>query len=234
MTKSERLLRLLTVLRARRTVITARSLAELLEVSERTVYRDVQSLVLAGVPVEGEAGVGYRLQRAATLPPLMFTQDEMEALLLGVRMVQGWADDGLSQAAGSALDKIRSVLPDLTVHTQNMQPARLLVPALHRPERTRHAAVLRQAIKEQTVVQLDYEDQEGQQSQRSVCGLGLVYWGAAWTLVAWCQLRDAHRLFRLDRIRSLKVLQETFSLAPHQTLQAYIQQFNPDFDGKAF
>lgn len=234
MTKSERLLRLLTVLRARRTVITARTLAELLEVSERTVYRDVQSLVLSGVPVEGEAGVGYRLHGGATLPPLMFAQEEMEALLLGVRMVQGWAGDGLSRAAASALDKIRSVLPDLDVHTQNMQPARLLVPALHRPERTRHAAALRQAIKEQKVVQLDYEDQEGQQSQRKVCGVGLLYWGSAWTLVGWCLLRDAHRLFRLDRIRSLEVLPEQFQIAPHQSLQAYIQQYNPDFDGKAF
>ncbi|MGQ9427267.1 helix-turn-helix transcriptional regulator [Gilvimarinus sp. F26214L] len=234
MIKAERLMRLLTLLRARRKVITARTLAEHLEVSERTVYRDIQSLVVSGVPVEGEAGVGYRLQPGASLPPLMFDREEMEALLLGARMVQGWADDELSRAAESVLEKIRSVLPDRMVHDQNLQKATLLVPDMHRKDKVRFAARLRKAIKGSTIVRLDYRDEGGEQSQREVHPLALLYWGSAWTLLAWCLLRDDHRLFRLDRIINLKELDRQFQSLPHQTLESYIRQYQPDFDGLAF
>lgn len=234
MSKAERLLQLLTLLRARRGVVTARALAEHLGVSERTIYRDIQSLVLSGIAIEGEAGVGYRLQPGCSLPPLMFTGEEIEALLLGVRMVQGWGDDELVQSADSALQKIRSVLPDRTIHNQNHQKATLLVPELYRVERARHGALLRQAIKHQQVVWLEYQDEKEVSSNRRVNPLGLVYWGAAWTLVAWCQLRNDHRLFRLDRIQSAEVLDRTFEVASHQTLETYIRQYNPDFTGLAF
>lgn len=93
MNKAERLLHILTLLRARRSVMTARALAERLDVSERTIYRDIQSLILSGIAIEGEAGVGYQLQPGSSVPPLMFTEEEIEALLLGVRMVQGWEAD---------------------------------------------------------------------------------------------------------------------------------------------
>ncbi len=234
MTKAERLLQLLAILRARRNVVVAQVLADRLNVSLRTVYRDIQSLIAAGVPVEGEAGVGYRLRAGSTLPPMMFTEEEIEALLLGVRMVQGWGDDGLVGSAESALNKIRSVLPDKIVHDQNHQLATLLVPDMHRSRSTRYGAVIRQAIKDQRVLQLDYTAEDGNQTQRKVNALGLAYWGAAWTLVAWCQLRDSHRLFRLDRILAIEHLDEEFTIAPHQTLSAYIQQYEPEFSGKAF
>lgn len=234
MNKAERLLQLLTLLRARRSVITARALAERLDVSERTIYRDIQSLVLSGVPVEGEAGVGYRLQPGASLPPLMFSEEEIEALLLGVRMVQGWGDDDLVQAADSTLQKIRSVLPDRMIHDQNRQKATLLVPELHRGERARYGALMRRAIKQQQVIWLDYTDEQQNSSQRHINPLGLVYWGMTWTVVAWCQLRNEHRLFRLDRIQQAKPTEQHFSIAPHQTLAYYMRQYEPDFNELAF
>lgn len=234
MNKGERLLQLVTLLRARRSVITARHLAERLEVSERTIYRDIQSLILSGVPVEGEAGVGYRLQPGSSLPPLMFTAEEVEALLLGVRMVQGWGDNELTLSADSALQKIRSVLPDRMVHDQNRQKATLLVPGLHRVERTRYGAMMRRAIKHRQVVWLDYLDEQHHSSRRQINPLGLVYWGTAWTVVAWCQLRNDHRLFRLDRIQQAELLEETFDIAPHQSLEYYIRQYEPTFSGLAF
>lgn len=234
MNKAERLLQLLTLLRARRGVVTARALAERLGVSERTIYRDIQSLALSGVAIEGEAGVGYRLQPGSSVPPLMFTGDEIEALLLGVRMVQGWGDDELVQSADSALQKIRSALPDRMIHTQNHQKATLLVPEMYRVERARHGAQLRRAIKHKQVVWLEYQDENKTSSSRDINPLGLVYWGAAWTLVAWCQLRNDHRLFRLDRIKTAELREQTFTVESHQTLETYIRQYKPDFTGLAF
>lgn len=234
MNKAERLLQLLTLLRARRSVVTARTLAEHLGVSERTIYRDIQSLVLSGVAIEGEAGVGYRLQPGCSLPPLMFTSEEIEALLLGVRMVQGWGDDELVQSADSALQKIRAVLPDRMIHNQNHQKATLLVPEMYRVERAQHGALVRRAIKRKQVIWLEYQDEKDASSSRYINPLGLVYWGAAWTLVAWCQLRNDHRLFRLDRIKTAELREQTFEIEPHQTLQTYIRQYKPDFTGLAF
>ncbi|MBB3060004.1 helix-turn-helix transcriptional regulator [Microbulbifer rhizosphaerae] len=234
MKKSERLLQLLTLLRARRSAITARALAERLGVSERTLYRDMQSLVLSGVPVEGEAGVGYRLRRGSFIPPLMFSEEELEALLLGVRMVQGWGDEDIGSAADSALHKIRSVLPDRVIQEQDLQRATLLVPDLHRREKARFGALIRQAVKAREMLWLDYEDEQGNRSQRHCNPLGLIYWGAAWTLLAWCRLRGDHRLFRLDRILGAELTGEQFQVEPHQSLAAYFRQYNPEFNDRAF
>ncbi|WP_323844431.1 YafY family protein [Microbulbifer magnicolonia] len=234
MTKSERLLQLLILLRARRTAVTAAVLAGRLRVSVRTLYRDIQSLILSGVPIEGEAGVGYRLRRDSFLPPLMFDDREIEALLLGVRMVQGWADEDIGTAADSALHKIRSVLPERMLRDQEQQKSVFLVPGHQRTEKSRFGARIRQSIRARETVWLDYCDEQGNSSQRSIYPLGLIYWGAAWTLVAWCRLREDHRLFRLDRIRNLAPSGETFQIEEHQTLQAYIRRYDPTFDDRAF
>lgn len=229
MNKAGRLLKLLTILRARRSAIVARSLAEQLGVSERTIYRDIQSLISSGVPVEGEAGVGYRLGTGATLPPLMFTEDEMTALILGVRMVQGWCDDELVSAAEAALRKICSVLPDKTLHDRERETATLLVPGLHRQQTTRFSGIIRQAIRHQLVLRLNYTAQDGKYTERKVNPLGLLYWGAAWTLLAWCQLRNDYRLFRLDRIDDIECMEEQFEITPAQSLAGYVRQFEPDY-----
>lgn len=218
MKKSERLFQLLTLLRSRRTVMTAAQLAERLEVSERTIYRDMQTLSLSGMPIESEAGVGYRLRPGFAVPPLMFDEEELEALLLGARMVQGWSDDGLGKAAASALAKIHAVLPE-TLHRQYCeQPEWLLVPDFFK-QNSQFSDELRSAIKERCCVELSYRRADGQHSMRSVRPLGLVYWGKVWCLMGWCELREEYRQFRLDRIEVLAVTQRLFETTDNCNLQ---------------
>lgn len=224
MRKAERLFQLLTILRSRRTVVTACYLAERLQVSERTIYRDIQALSLSGVPIEGEAGVGYRLHPGFTVPPIMFDQDELEALLLGVRMVQGWSDEALGKAADSAFQKIRAVLSEQQYHEHTIKPEWLLVPDMHREQSAPYSDQLRAAIKQQQIIELDYSREDKALSTRVVWPLGLVFWGRAWTLVAWCELRQAYRMFRLDRIGRLQLVAKKFETSESINLQHYLEQ----------
>lgn len=202
-------------------VTTARDLAMVLEVSERTIYRDIQDLSLSGVPISGEAGQGYRLMRGFQLPPLMFTEEELEALLLGARMVRAWTDQGLARAAHQALQKIEHVIPE------RLKPE-LASQALNVPDfpmegqAGEQLIVVRQAIKEQLKIAFHYKREDGQHSQRIVHPLGLFYWGKVWTLVAWCELRDSFRHFRLDRMSDCEKLHEPFQLIPGRTLQDFL------------
>ena len=224
MRKAERLFQLLTILRSRRTAVTARILAERLQVSERTIYRDIQALSLSGVPIQGEAGVGYQLHPGFTVPPLMFDLEELEALLLGVRMVQGWSDEALGQAADSALQKIRSALPDRQHFESVIKPEWLLVPDFHRDRCAIHSDKLRRVIKQQQVVEIDYSREDKQLSTRKIWPLGLVFWGRVWTLVSWCELREEYRMFRLDRIERLNIVDGHFTTTDTVSLQHYLQQ----------
>jgi predicted DNA-binding transcriptional regulator YafY len=223
MHRAERLFQLTTLLRNRRTVVTAKQLSEHLRVSERTVYRDIQSLSLSGVPVEGEAGVGYRLSHRYQLPPLMFDRKEVEALLLGARMVSGWGDSDMAIQANQAIQKILAVLPDHLRHSDEDLP--LLVPSMEQAQKfyTAHSQALREAIRLQQAVQLDYIRADGQASRRHIEPLGLIFWGKVWTLVAWCQLRNDYRTFRLDRIQALTNGDTHFTTAAHKSLKHYLQ-----------
>ncbi|WP_415900026.1 helix-turn-helix transcriptional regulator [Neptuniibacter sp. QD48_11] len=224
MRKAERLFQLLTLLRGRRTALTASALAEVLEVSERTIYRDIQALSLSGVPIEGEAGVGYRLRPEFNLPPLMFDEEELEALLLGVRLVQGCSDQHLGQSASRVLDKVRAVLPTELYDQYIEGPEWFVVPGLHRQWTTQYSDQIRVAIKNRFVIAIGYQREDKQQSEREVWPLGLVYWGAVWTLVAWCELRDDFRMFRLDRIQSLTQLSRHFETTDQISLQTYLKR----------
>ncbi len=228
MRKAERLFQLLTLLRSRRQVITAQELAERLEVSERTIYRDMQALSLSGMPIESEAGVGYRLRPGFSVPPLMFDEDELEALLLGVRMVQGWSDDSLGRAADSALNKIRAVLPERLHQQHTHQPEWLIVPDFHRQNRTQHSDQIRQAIKDRCILDIDYQREDKANSQRCIWPLGLIYWGQTWTLVAWCELRNDYRMFRLDRIQDLHISDQHYPQDPNRSLQQYLRNQSCD------
>lgn len=221
MQRAERLLQLLNLLRNRRTVLTARQISEQLLVSERTIYRDIQSLSLSGVPIEGAAGVGYRLQRHYQLPPLMFDQGEVEALLLGARMVRGWSDAQMAKAANSAITKILAVLPDHLRHSDESLP--LLVPSFDDNQvYTAHSQAIREAIRQRQVVRIDYARADDQFSSRLVEPLGLIFWGKVWTLVAWCQTRGSYRVFRLDRIQQLNPTGITFEIRSDKSLQHYL------------
>jgi len=203
MRRADRLFRLVQVLRARR-FATARTLAEALEVSERTVYRDVRDLSLSGVPIEGEAGVGYALRRDFDLPPLMFDYEEIEALTAGARMVQAWSSPKLARAAQAALDKIAAALP--TEKRIAMERTRLYAPSFHiDPELGKTLDSMREAIVESRRLAFQYKDQGGQASERSVRPLGLYFWGERWTLAAWCEMRLDFRNFRLDRVAAVSV-----------------------------
>lgn len=216
MRRADRLFHLVQELR-RRPVTTAASLARELEVSERTVYRDIRDLVSSGVPIEGEAGVGYMLRRGFDLPPLMFTEAEIEALVLGARVVGSWGDAGLAKAASDALARVEAAVPERLKTKLAGTP--LFAPGFHvRQETLKTLQVLRDAIDRRRCVLLQYIDASGDETARSVRPLGLFFWGSVWSLESWCELRDDFRSFRLDRIASYEIAPEAFADEPGKTL----------------
>ena len=219
MRRADRLFQIIQYLRTRR-VTTARWLAEELEVSERTIYRDVQDLSLSGVPIESEAGVGYALRRGFDLPPLMFTEQELTALTLGARIVKSWADPELAKAAESVLSKTETVLPDSL--KGRLEQTRLFAPLQIPADVAAAMGSLRYAIDNRNKVSFDYTRQDGTNSSRTVWPLGLFFWGSVWTLGSWCELRDNFRNFRLDRIRNLATRQEQFPHTAGRTLDDMI------------
>lgn len=218
MRRADRLFQIVQFLRSRR-LTTAQWLAERLQVSVRTIYRDIQDLSLSGVPLEGEAGIGYVLRHPMDLPPLMFEREEIEALLVGVRMVKAWADPQLQQAAESALAKIHGVLPPPLRDELNRN--QLFAPET-RPLPLHWLGQLRQAIRQRHKLLIDYRDESGESSQRHVRPLGLFFWGQVWTLCGWCELRNDFRNFRVDRVQSLVDGGETFETVAGQRLEDYL------------
>lgn len=216
MRRADRLFQIVQIIRGRR-LTTAAFLARRLEVSERTIYRDVADLQHQGVPLEGEAGVGYRLGAGFDLPPLMFTEPEASALVVAARMAQSWVDAALARDIESALGKILSVLP--AAARVAAESTALYAPALVIDENTRNRLqLLREAVQSRSKLRMDYRDVVGASSQRTVRPLGCFYWGKVWTFSAWCELRNDFRGFRLDRIDAVEVLPERFRDEPGKTL----------------
>lgn len=221
MRRAERLFQILNLLRNRRLVITAEQLADKLDTSKRTIYRDIQSLILTGVPIEGEAGVGYRLARHFDLPPLMFDIREIEALLLGAKMVRAWSDREMASAANSALQKILAVTPPAIREAE--QDFSIYVPEFGWNEKvSAHSEIIRPAINKKQILDIDYTRADGEQSSRSIQPLGLFFWGSVWTLVAWCELRQDYRSFRLDRINQLIRRDAHFELTSTKNMEHYL------------
>jgi predicted DNA-binding transcriptional regulator YafY len=223
--RADRLFRLLLELRRGR-VVTARELARRLEVSERTVYRDVADLSASGVPIAGEAGVGYRLA-GFELPPLMFDRDEVEALALGARASEAWGDAELSSAARSALAKIEAVLP--RGRERLVEETRLYVPVHGEPPGEKiPLGDLRRAIRDRHRVHLVYADVERRTTERRVRPLALSFYPPVWLLVSWCELRVDFRNFRLDRIQGLTLLDDRFLDEPGKTLADYVRRMEQE------
>jgi predicted DNA-binding transcriptional regulator YafY len=216
MRRADRLFHIIQLIRGRR-LTTAAYLAERLEVSERTIYRDIADLQLQGVPVEGEAGVGYRLGAGFDLPPMMFTHDEAKALVASVRMAQGWLDPALAQGAQDALGKIMSVLPvEARVAAEALA---VYAPTVGLPESAlRTLQTLREAVHERRKVFINYVDLEDKRSERAPRPLGCFCWGKVWTLAAWCEQRSDFRSFRVDRVTYVRRLDENFRDEPGRTL----------------
>lgn len=228
MAKADRLLKILTLLKGRRTVITARQLAEVVETSERTIYRDIQVLLDTGFPIEGEAGVGYRLQPGFEIPPIMFTAEQLLAVQLGLKMVKGWTDKDLAIAAEQARLKIEAVLPERLKQT-NLENS-LLVPSYFLDSSASdYSLTIRKAIKQNYGLTIDYIRADGEHSTRSIQPLGLVFWGQKWTLISWCLLRESYREFRLDRIQKLNVDEVVIAPNPKVSLDNYLLRLKEQY-----
>ena len=222
MRRADRLFEIIQHLR-RRPTVRARDLGEALEVSERTIYRDIRDLMASGVPIEGEAGVGYVLRPGFDLPPLMFKEAEIEALVLGARIVESWADEELATAAADAVAKIEAVIPERL--RGYMANTALLAPALHYMEPIGFdLAKLRRAVRGQIKVRFRYTDVLGRASERTVRPLSLAYFGPVWVLAAWCELRVDFRTFRLDRMEGFEVTGERFRPEPGKTLHDFLKR----------
>ncbi len=219
MRRADRLFRLVQLLRGGR-LTTAQALADTLEVSPRTIYRDVADLIGSGVPIEGEAGVGYIMREGFDLPPLMFTRAEITALVAGARMVRSWGGASMALAADEALSKIRAVLPpDLAQGAERVEIHALGHWGLTDRERALIDR-LEAATDASVMVRLDYQDAEGAATTRLVRPLGLLFWGKVWTLAAWCELRAGFRMFRIDRIQTMHE-GPSFRPEPDKTLAAF-------------
>lgn len=229
MRRADRLFQIVQILRNKR-LVTAHDLAERLQVSQRTIYRDIQDLSLSGVPVEGEAGVGYHLRYSLDVPPLMFHADELEALVVAARMLKVWGGKELGKSAKSALDKIEAVIPEeLQCQLNHSKLFTLRFDSREDLEST--LDICHQAVNAQHYLKIHYVTAEQQRSIRKIKPLGLFFWGKVWTLTAWCKLREDFRSFRLDRIEQLDLLPEQFSDCPGETLKDYMDSMRENCSG---
>ncbi|HBZ42945.1 MAG TPA: DNA-binding transcriptional regulator [Maritimibacter sp.] len=219
MRRADRLFQIVQFLRGGR-LTTARKLAGKLEVSERTIYRDIADLIGSGVPIEGEAGVGYVMRAGYDVPPLMFSREEIVALVAGARMARTWGGLEMARAAEEALVKIEAVLPEaLRARAGNV--------AIHAvdflgqdPVDRAKLDLLESAADRRECVSFDYIDKEGKPSARRVRPLGLFFWGKTWTLATWDEHREDFRTFRVDRMEGI-VPGDTFRDEHDKTLHAY-------------
>jgi predicted DNA-binding transcriptional regulator YafY len=221
MRRADRLFRIVQYLRGRR-LTTAAQLADWLGVSPRTVYRDVRDLSASGVPVEGEAGVGYRLLPGFDLPPLMFDRAEIEALVAGARIVEAWSGPQMAGAALSALAKIAAALP--TAGRIELERAPLFAPAFAGSVPGVRFDTLHRAIAAREVLRLAYRDRSGDTTERCVWPLSLQFWGSAWTVAGWCELREQFRQFRIDRIAHLESAGRAYPDQAGRRLEDFLRQ----------
>ncbi len=226
MRRADRLFQIVQLLRRRRTVTTAKQIAHTLEISERTVYRDIRDLILAGTPIDGEAGVGYRIRPGYDLPPLMFDREEIQALVLGARIVRQFGDPSLARASESILSKVATVLP------KELEPlladTRLFVPSIIGGSRSADGlAIAREALMARRRIRFRYTSERGDATERTVRPLGVFFWGRTWSLAAWCEMRVGFRNFRLDRVSEAAML-DRFEEEPGRTLRDLLAQYGPE------
>jgi predicted DNA-binding transcriptional regulator YafY len=207
MSRAERLLELMQSLRLRRRPVAGAALADELGVSLRTLYRDIEALKAQGARIEGEAGLGYVLRPGFTLPPLMFSLEEVEALALGARWVEGRADKGLKKAARGALAKIAAVLPPERAEALDW-PTLMAGASKPGDEEAVSLPLVRKALGLERKLELAYVDKEGRRSTRIVWPVAVGFFDHARMLAAWCETREAFRHFRLDRMAAVTVMDE--------------------------
>jgi len=230
MAKSDRLLQLMQCLRTMAPPVKAQALSHELGVSLRTIYRDIDSLRRSGALIDGEAGYGYTLQEDPALPPMMFSRDEMEALVLGLREVVQVADPVLAKAADNALSKLKASLPQRM--RAEFEHAVLYAKRFYsRPEIRIDIEALRHATRAESVIDLDYADVEGARTQRAVQPLAIVFFDRSLVLLAWCEMREDYRSFRIDRIEKMTVTERSFRPRRVSMLREYLDRLEQNFPG---
>ncbi|WP_437882441.1 helix-turn-helix transcriptional regulator [Pseudomonas sp. LRF_L74] len=225
MSRSQRLLTLIEILRRHRFPVAGAVLADELGVTLRTLYRDIGTLREQGANIEGAAGLGFVLRPGFMLPPLMFSEDELEALVLGSRWVAQRTDERLGLAARNALAKISSVLPR-ALRDELEANSLLIGPGASRPPESISQPLIRQAIKTERKARINYQDLGGNASERTIWPFALGYFDDVRVLVAWCELRDGFRHFRTDRVSAFEVMQERYPRRRQALLKDWRRQHN--------
>lgn len=208
MRRGDRLFEIIDIVRRARGPLSAQAIADELEVAKRTVYRDISALMAQGVPLRGEAGVGYVLEPGFHMPPLMLTIDEIEAAVLGAQWVRTRGDDGLARAADSLITKIEAVSPEGARMSFDEPPTSVSPTPMSDPDGGQFGATLRMAIRRRRKVRLVYQDGAGQETTRTIWPIMIGYRDAGGIVAAWCEVRDGFRYFRTDRVRSVATLEE--------------------------
>jgi predicted DNA-binding transcriptional regulator YafY len=219
MRRTDRLFEILQLFRGGRLLL-GRDIADRLEVSLRTVYRDIETLVASGIPIEGERGVGYVLREPIFLPPMTLTSEELRALHLGVEVVRQTGDAELAGAAERLVGKIAAVLPSDRRALRPLQDLAVYASIAAVP--CEQLVALRRAVAERRVVEIGYRSADGALTVRRIRPLQTEYWGRVWTCPAWCELRDAFRVFRVDRVEACAETGDTFALEPGRTYADYL------------
>jgi predicted DNA-binding transcriptional regulator YafY len=218
MRRTDRLFDLIQILRDGR-LHRAKDIAQTLEVSVRTVWRDMATLMASGLPVEGERGVGYMLSAPITLPPVALTREELEALRLGVMLVASAADPSLARAATSLRAKIAAVTPG---GTEEAGAETFVFSSPEAAKAAPHLGLIRRALREHLTLAMTYRDLKGEESQRRIRPLQLEFWGRAWTLTAWCETTNDFKVFRVDLVLSLQADGGAFLPEPGKTVEDYL------------
>lgn len=223
MRRADRLIKIVHYLRRMRHAVTAQKIAEDFDICQRTVYRDIQDLMNSGVPIYGEAGVGYVIDKKYHLPPVMFDFDELEAIALGINMVCNWTDERFSEKAKGALEKIQAVLSDSLLH--DMDQLTTYSEESHRkiPWEADFSEI-RECIRRREKIAFSYRDLKNKTSQRTIRPLSLGFYGPVWLVTGWCESRKDFRNFRLDRMKKFATTGEMFRDERDKTLKAYLSR----------
>ncbi|MEZ5470561.1 MAG: YafY family protein [Marinicella sp.] len=212
-------------LRKRRQAVTAQQIADAFGICKRTVYRDLQCLMDSGVPIRGEAGIGYTINKQFYLPPIAFDADELEAIGLGISMVRQWTDQRFADKADSAFEKIEAVLPT-SLQGELKQITTYAVPTRPKVPWTVNFSDLRDYIRTRRKIHIVYRDQDEQETIRTLRPLALFFFNPVWLLASWCELRQDFRNFRLDRIQNVIVVDEKFDDDENKNLTAYMSKID--------
>ena len=223
MRKAERLNEIVHHLRRMHQAVTADTLAALFEVSPRTIYRDIQDLMDSGIPITGEAGVGYVIDKQYHLPPIMFDADEIEAIALGIGMVSNWTDAAFARKAKSAYEKIQATLTAPMIH-ELTQISTFSAPSRYKIPWKVNFTEVRECIRRKQFVTFSYLDLSDQVTERTIRPLALISFSPIWLLAGWCEMRQNFRNFRLDRISDFSVSSQRFRDEKGKALSDYLKE----------